>query len=131
MFTKGVIGAAEGGVVILKCDAKAYPTAMVEWMHDGSKTKQCIMYLPRFNFWLFKGNIVTSNGAWKVNETVRSIFETTKILLIRKAESRVMGQYICRASNSIGMAEARVQVYREYFFYYQNKALSYYCRLLD
>ena len=114
MFTKGVIGAAEGGVVILKCDAKAYPTAMVEWMHDGSKTKQCIMYLPRFNFWLFKGNIVTSNGAWKVNETVRSIFETTKILLIRKAESRVMGQYICRASNSIGMAEARVQVYREY-----------------
>ena len=71
-------------------------------------------YLPRFNFWLFKGNIVTSNGAWKVNETVRSIFETTKILLIRKAESRVMGQYICRASNSIGMAEARVQVYREY-----------------
>lgn len=91
VFTKGVIGAAEGGVVILKCDAKAYPTAMVEWMHDG--------------------NIVTSNGAWKVNETVRSIFETTKILLIRKAESRVMGQYICRASNSIGMAEARVQVY--------------------
>ena len=131
MFTKGVIGAAEGGVVILKCDAKAYPTAMVEWMHDGSKTKQCIMYLPRFNFWLFKGNIVTSNGAWKVNETVRSIFETTKILLIRKAESRVMGQYICRASNSIGMAEARVQVYREYFFHCLNKALSYYCRLLD
>ena len=43
MFTKGVIGAAEGGVVILKCDAKAYPTAMVEWMHDGSKTKQCII----------------------------------------------------------------------------------------
>ena len=113
MFTKGVIGAAEGGVVILKCDAKAYPTAMVEWMHDGNKTKQCIIFR-RFNFWLFKGNIVTSNGAWKVNETVRSIFETTKILLIRKAESRVMGQYICRASNSIGMAEARVQVYREY-----------------
>ena len=44
MFTKGVIGAAEGGVVILKCDAKAYPTAMVEWMHDGNKTKQCIIF---------------------------------------------------------------------------------------
>ena len=44
VFTKGVIGAAEGGVVILKCDAKAYPTAMVEWMHDGSKTKQCIIF---------------------------------------------------------------------------------------
>ena len=73
---------------------------------------------PDFYVQFFLGNIVTSNGAWKVNETVRSIFETTKILLIRKAESRVMGQYICRASNSIGMAEAHAQVYREYLIYF-------------
>ena len=72
---------------------------------------------PQFLWLLFLGNIVTSNGAWKVNETEHSIFSTTKILLIRKAEPRLMGKYICRASNSIGEAEARVQVYREYLVY--------------
>ena len=97
VFTKGVIGAAEGGPLSLACNAKAYPTAMVEWMYDD--------------------NIVTTNGAWKVNETEHSIFSTTKTLLIRKAEPRLMGKYICRASNSIGAAEARVQVYREYQVY--------------
>ena len=93
VFTKGVIGAAEGGPVRLECEAKAYPTAMVEWMRNG--------------------NIVTTNGAWKVNETDKSIFETSKILIIRRAEPRLMGKYACRASNSIGVAEAGVQVYRE------------------
>ena len=61
------------------------------------------------------GHIVNSNGAWKVNETVNSIFSISKLLIIRKAESRSEGKYVCRAINSIGVAEASVQVYRKYF----------------
>ena len=32
---KAVVGAVEGRSVILKCEARGYPKAMVEWMRYG------------------------------------------------------------------------------------------------
>jgi len=88
---QAVIGAVEDRPVVLSCEAKAYPKAMVEWMRYGS--------------------IVRSNGAWTVKEKELSIFGKKKTLRIHKADQTKNGTYVCRASNSIGSVERKVQLY--------------------
>ena len=60
--------------------------------------------------------IVEKDGAWTVKEKELSIFGKKKTLRIHKADQTKNGTYVCRASNSIGSVERKVQLYRKWFF---------------
>ena len=117
VMAKGVVGAVEGKSVTLICNVRAYPKAMVEWMRYGMCQSVPMPIRTIYQYlncsFISDAPVRSKYGAWKVNETELSIFSKSKILKIFKADRQQMGNYICKASNSIGAAETQVQLYRK------------------
>ncbi|XP_058467363.1 lachesin-like [Malaya genurostris] len=77
----------------LECVVQAFPSPSISWFKNGHP--------------------IHNGGSYSISQTGQPDDVTTSVVKISSVESSHYGDYICKASNKIGHAEARLNLYEQ------------------
>ncbi|XP_055524701.1 lachesin-like isoform X2 [Wyeomyia smithii] len=82
----------------LECVVQAFPSPSISWFKNGHS--------------------IHNGGSYSISQTGQPDDLTTSVLKISSVESSHYGDYICKASNKVGHAEARLNLYVSFFRFF-------------
>lgn len=101
-----VVGAPVGSDVRLKCTVESHPPSITYWVRGQHSSHEHGMILPNA-----MNNNKYSIDEERSNGVAAPSYLTTMSLVIRNFQPEDKSAYVCVATNSLGTAEATIQIY--------------------